>query len=102
MTTTTTAHNRGLRRAATAALLAASIATGLGTAVAAPATAAVTPIGTVDGHRAFGIGPHDSAAQCAPTANRLTSFGAKKFGPRFGTCYRAGNGQWWAISPWSA
>lgn len=90
-----------LRRAAAAALLAGSIATGLGLA-AAPASAAVAPIGVVDGHRAFGIGPHSSAEQCARTANRLTSFGAKKFGPRFGTCYRADNGQWWAISPWSA
>ena len=63
-----------MRRAAAAALLAGSIATGLSLA-AAPASAAVTPIGTVDGHRAFGIGPHSSAEQCAPTANRLTSFG---------------------------
>ncbi|MCZ4581526.1 hypothetical protein O4158_21040 [Gordonia amicalis] len=99
MTTTT---RTPLRRAAAAALLAGSIVTGLGVATAAPATAAVTPIGTVDGHRAFGIGPHSSAAACAATADRLSSFGAKRFGPRFGTCYRTGNGQWWAISPWSA
>ncbi|MFE0750854.1 hypothetical protein [Gordonia sp. NPDC058843] len=96
-----TTNHTPLRRAVAAALLAGSIATGLGLA-AAPASAAVTPIGTVDGHRAFGVGPHASAAECAPTANRLTSFGAKKFSPRFGACYRAGNGQWWAISPWSA
>ncbi|WP_288817133.1 hypothetical protein [uncultured Gordonia sp.] len=94
-------ETRAHRTAATL-LIAGSIATGLGVATAAPATAAVVPIGTVDGHSAFGIGPHSSAAQCAPTADRLTNFGAKKFGPRFGTCYRAGNGQWWAISPWSA
>ncbi|WP_439033272.1 hypothetical protein [Gordonia terrae] len=98
----TTTKHIPLRRAATAALLVGSIAIGLGMTTAAPASAAVAPIGIVDGHRAFGVGPHASAAQCAPTADRLASFGAKRFGPRFGTCYRAGNGQWWAISPWSA
>ncbi|PKZ62971.1 hypothetical protein CYJ73_24140 [Gordonia terrae] len=91
-----------VRRTVTGVLIAGAVATGAGVATAGPAAAAVTPIGVVDGHRAFAVGPHGSAAQCAPTANRLTSFGAKKFGPRFGTCYRSDSGQWWAISPWSA
>lgn len=104
MTTTmsrTPTRSRVCRVAASLAIAGAAAA-GIGFVTAAPASAAVTPIGTINGHPAFAIGPHGDSGACAATANRLSGYGAKKFGPTFGTCYRAAGGSWYAISPWSA
>lgn len=91
-----------VRRAAGSVAIAGAAVTGIGLATVAPASAAVAPIGAINGHPAFAIGPHGDSGACGATANRLRGYGAKKFGPTFGTCYRAAGGSWYAISPWSA
>ncbi|MFW0787937.1 hypothetical protein AAFP35_25860 [Gordonia sp. CPCC 206044] len=102
-TTTTTLGGASRKRLrSTAVGLAIAGAAGAGLVSAAPASAAVTPIGVINGHPAFAIGPHASSGGCGDTANRLSRYGAKKFGAKFATCYRAGNGSWYAISPWEA
>lgn len=88
-----------LRRLAAGAVLTAAAGLALGglagTAEAAP------HIGRINGHSAVALGPYATAAHCQLTADRLNRFGAKRFGQKFGTCYQADNGQWFAISPWA-
>lgn len=84
-------------------IVAAAAAPLITLATAAPAAEASSPtsLGTINGHKAFGIGPFDTEARCQPTADRLAQHGAAKFGSPFGSCIQRG-GVWVAVSPWFA
>lgn len=87
-------------RSLTVGLVAAGV---IGTAAAPAAQADVIRIPNVHGRAAFAIGPYANPSSCQARANTLAHYGAKRYGPRFATCYRSThNGKWWAISPWSA
>lgn len=94
-----------LKRAAAGVLATAAISGAGGVAAtsfgAGEASAAVYYVGYVQGHKAFAIGPYNSAPACEPRARILRDHGAKNFGSMFGVCYYK-NGSWWARSPWAA
>ncbi|WP_336794358.1 hypothetical protein [Gordonia malaquae] len=89
------------KKFAVAAAACAALIGGAGAVVDSPADAAIYPVGKVQGHAAFAIGPYAKKEVCQKRADILKSAGAKRFGSMFGECYFR-NGAWWARSPWAA
>lgn len=85
-----------------AALAVAAVGLSALTSPAAHANIGIYPIGTINGHAAYAIGPYSTGGECLKTAERLTTYGAVKFGGKFGTCYQDASGLYYAISPYAA